>query len=69
MLSGRQQWALQRARLCSQVESMDIARHFGVSRELGRQDLVLLLQLGLLVRRGKGKGTVYELAEGEVRRG
>jgi len=69
-LNDRQRWALRRARACDQVDSMDIARQFGVSREMGRQDLMLLVQLGLLVRQGVGKGTVYRAAEegeGEMR--
>jgi len=62
-LNNRQQWALHRAQICNQVDSMDIARQFGVSRELGRRDLAMLAQLGLLVRRGAGKGTVYAPAK------
>jgi hypothetical protein len=63
VLTERQRWAIGRARACDQVDSMDIARQFNVSRELGRQDLAVLVQLGLLVRKGTGRGTVYEIGD------
>ena len=62
-LSPRQQWALQRARAGGRIDSREIARQFGVSREQGRQDLALLVQLGLLARRGVSRGTVYMTPE------
>lgn len=60
-LTPRQREALRLASLHGAVRRVDLVARFGISGE-ARQDLVALVQAGLLSRAGSGRGSRYRRA-------